>query len=123
MMMTTTAATRAGAVCLFVVLLGGGRAVAQTGTAAVLTPEQVTAALHEKHGIEYLVTRNGSMGLDPIVRVSTPYSRLTWLAAAARARFEDVTPGDIDDIVKDASLPHCASRRSALSWRSWRRWC
>lgn len=68
--------------------------------ATALTPEQVKAALQEKRAITYYInTFSARMAF-----VSTPYSRLTWLAQAARERFEELSEEDIKKAATDSSL-------------------
>lgn len=80
---------------------------AEEPATTALTAEQVKAALKEKRGISYQVKTSMSawrMGGELVAFVSTPYSRLTWLAQAARERFEEPSEEDIQNATADPSI-------------------
>jgi len=77
--------------------------------ATALTPDQVKAALKEKRGISYEIKtkfswKRNDFGGGLVAFASTPYSRLTWVAQAARERFEELTEDDIRAATADTSL-------------------
>jgi len=84
--------------------------------ALALTPEQIKGALQSKKGISYDVKtafsfKKNSWGGDHVAFISTPYSRLTWLAQSARERFEEVTQEEVAKVTENTQV--CVSSGTA----------
>jgi hypothetical protein len=77
--------------------------------AFALTPEQVKSALQSKKGISYDVKtsfswKKNSFGGEHVAFISTPYSRLTWLAQSAREKFEEVSEEEVAKAVENTQV-------------------